>query len=36
VPGALVSGKRASWVLLKASIMDTSGHDLLAPGNFYP
>jgi hypothetical protein len=36
VPGAVVSGKRASWVLLNARIMDTSGHNFLVPGNFYP
>jgi hypothetical protein len=36
VPGAVVPGKRASWVLLDASIYDTSSHKFMVPGNFYP
>jgi hypothetical protein len=36
VPGAIVDGNRASWVLRKASIGDTSSHDFLIAGSFYP
>jgi hypothetical protein len=36
VPGAIVTGKRASWVLLKATIYDTNSHAFLVAGSFYP
>lgn len=36
VPGAIVTGKRASWVLLDATIYDTSSHKFMVPGMFYP
>jgi hypothetical protein len=36
VPGAIVSGKRASWVLNRAVIYDGTGNEFLVPGNFYP
>jgi hypothetical protein len=36
VPGAVVNGKRASWVLLKATIYDGTGNPFLLPGSFYP
>jgi hypothetical protein len=36
VPGAIVPGKRASWVLTEAAIYDTSSHKFMVPGNFYP
>ena len=35
LPGAIVTGKRASWVLIDASIYDTSSHKFLVPGSFY-
>ena len=36
VPGAIVPGKRASWVLQDATIYDTSSHKFLVPGSFFP
>jgi Tol biopolymer transport system component len=36
LPGAIVPNKRASWVLLKATIYDTQSRPFLVPGNFYP
>jgi TolB protein len=35
-PGAIVTGKRASWVLKDATVYDTSSHKFMVPGNFYP
>jgi hypothetical protein len=35
-PGAVVSGKRASWVLRKATIYDPASNEFLVPGTFYP
>jgi hypothetical protein len=34
-PGAVVPGKRASWVLIKATIYDPND-PFLVPGTFYP
>jgi len=36
VPGAIVPGKRASWVLNDAVIYDTQSRPFMVPGNFYP
>jgi TolB protein len=36
VPGAIVAGKRASWVLNSTTIYDTSSHKFMVPGSFYP
>jgi TolB protein len=36
LPGAIVPGKRASWVLIDAAVYDTSSHKFLVPGTFYP
>ena len=36
LPGAIVPGKRASWVLKDATIYDTSSHKFLVPGYVLP
>jgi Tol biopolymer transport system component len=35
-PGAVVPGKRASWVLRKVTIYDGASKEFLVPGTFYP
>ncbi len=36
LPGSIVPGKRASWVVLDAIIYDTQSRRFLVPGSFFP